>query len=160
MNIESRAPEDSGTDVVATSGDNDMYMLLHKIQTDISEHEALMSRIMKRDAEYDMMKKAYEQKMGALQHQLQSILQERDSMLKVIKDPNRKKKDTGDQAHIIAIRYEERKKKLELQLNDYRKKLDENMRNQNENRSRNNALTKDLKRTIEAMKCKYFYVTL
>jgi hypothetical protein len=52
---------------------------------------------------------------------------------------------------LITAKFEERKRKLELQLESYRKKMDENLRHQSESRARNDALTKDLKLTIDAM---------
>lgn len=128
-----------------------MYTMLHKIQTDISEHEALMDRIMRREAEYDMMKKAYEQKMNTLHHQLNQYQSERDLALKKLKNPTKDKHD-ANRAMIISSKFEERKRKLEVQLEDYRRKLEDNMRHQSENRSRTDALTRDLKSTIDAMK--------
>ncbi len=155
MTIETKFHEEvpSKEDSSLHTNENDMFTVLHKIQTDIAEHEALMDRIMRRDAEYDMMKKGYEQKMHNLHHQLHQFQKERDMALQLIKDPLKNKKD-ATKASIISNTFEERKKKLELQLAEYRKKLDENLRLQNENRSRNDALTKDLKATIESMKSK------
>jgi septal ring factor EnvC (AmiA/AmiB activator) len=143
--------EDATIDEFSPANDTDMYLLIHKIQTDISEHEALMGRILRRDAEYDMMKKSYEQKMDSLHHQLHSTLKERDKALKLLKDPLKNKKE-AHQALSISTKYEEKKRKLEIQLNDYRRKLEGSTRHYHENKSRNEALTKDLKATIESMK--------
>jgi kinesin family protein 4/21/27 len=142
---------DSAQENPFQSDNTDTFVLLQKIQADISEHEALMDRILKRDAEYEMMKRAYEQKMNNLNQQLDRYQTERDLALKKLKDPSKDKKENINTALLITAKYEERKKKLELQLESYRKKMDESLRHQSESRARNDALTKDLKSTIDAM---------
>ena len=153
MKIEFSADDesDSAQDNQFQSDNTDTFVLLQKIQADISEHEALMDRILKRDAEYEFMKRADEQKMNNLNQQLDRYQTERDVALKKLKDPSKDKKESNNNALLITAKFEERKKKLELQLESYRKKMDENLRQQSESRARNDALTKDLKLTIDAM---------
>ena len=61
--------------------DPDVYLMINKIQNDIAQHEALVARIQRRDAEYDVMKKAYEQKLTVLQSQMSQFQIERDLAL-------------------------------------------------------------------------------
>lgn len=146
---------DSANDNQLQADNSDTFFLLQKIQADISEHEALMDRILKRDAEYEVMKRAYEQKMNNLNQQLDRFQSERDLALKKAKDPSKDRKESINSALLITAKFEERKKKLELQLESYRKKMDKNLQHQCESRARNDALTKDLKSTIDAMKCNF-----
>ena len=162
MRIEFSADEDIiiNQESLGQADNTETFILLQKIQADISEHEALMDRIIKRDVEYETMKRAYEQKMNVLNQQMDRYQSERDLALKKLKDPSKDKKESINKAVLITAKYEERKKKLEVQLETYRKRMDENLRHQIESRARNDALTRDLRSTIDAMKCMQFHILL
>jgi hypothetical protein len=123
--------------------ENDVYFLIKKLQNDISEHEALVARIHHRDAEYDKMKKAYEQKLLVLQSQMSQFQTERDLALsKVSGGPKAKAK----------TKFDEEKRLLDAQITEYKRKLGDNARSQNTNRTRSDILAKELQSTIESLK--------
>lgn len=123
-------------------------MLINKLQNDISQHEALVARIQRRDAEYEVMKKAYEQKLLVLQHQMSQFQTERDLALS--------KMQSGPRAQ-AKTKFDEDKRLLDLQISDYKRKLGDNSRMQSNNRTRSDALTKELHATIESLKSKLYF---
>lgn len=124
-------------------GDPDVYLLINKIQNDIAEHESLVARIHRRDAEYEKMKKAYEQKLAVLQSQMSQFQSERDLAMTKI---------TGGSKIKAKTKYDEEKRLLDGQITEYKRKLGENSRLQNNNRSRSDMLAKELQATIESLK--------
>jgi hypothetical protein len=131
--------------VGSAAAEPDVYMLINKIQNDISEHEALVSRIQRRDAEYEVMKKAYEQKLSVLQSQMTQFQSERDLAMSKMAGGNKAKAKT---------KYDEEKKRLDTQISEYKRKLGENSRMQTSNRSQSDMLTRQLHATIESLKSK------
>ncbi|KAJ3072900.1 hypothetical protein HDU99_002076, partial [Rhizoclosmatium hyalinum] len=63
----------------------EIYLLIHRLQTDIKQHEALLSKHAKRDQEYQAFREAYESKLSVLQAQLSSVGRERDEAIKKMK---------------------------------------------------------------------------
>ena len=136
-----------------SAADPDMYLLINKIQNDIAQHEALVERIHKRDAEYEVMKKAYEQKLNVLQSQMTQFQKERDLALKRMQEASGvSKKDRAGNIAAAKNKYDEEKRRLDTQIAEYRRKLGENSRMQNTSRTRTDLLTKELQSTIESLK--------
>ncbi|KAJ3185213.1 Kinesin-like protein kif21b [Gaertneriomyces sp. JEL0708] len=129
---------------------SDMFSLINKIQADIAEHEKLVSRIQHRDAEYETMKHAYEAKLDNLQSQLMRSKQERDQALKRMQDGGKKEEKKGSIA--IKQHFEEKKKQLERQIEEYRRKSADLAKARDERRGHDEALMKGLKNTIAVMK--------
>jgi septal ring factor EnvC (AmiA/AmiB activator) len=125
----------------------DVYLLINKIQNDIAQHEALVERIQKRDAEYEVMKKAYEQKLSVLQSQMAQFQIERDLAMSRMQAGNKAKAKT---------KFDEEKRHLDTQIAEYKRKLGENSRMQINNRSRSDMLTRELQATIEALKRNFY----
>ncbi|KAI9205434.1 uncharacterized protein BJ171DRAFT_73533 [Polychytrium aggregatum] len=131
----------------------DMYTLIHKIQSEIIEHEKLVARLQARQNDYAAMKDAYEQKLTNLQSQLIQVQQERDEALGRIRGDTKTpvgERDRG--AAAVKARYEEQKRKLEQEIQEYKKKLNDNGRLQSSSKSRSEGLTKGLRETIESLK--------
>ncbi|KAL5032090.1 hypothetical protein BDV3_000688 [Batrachochytrium dendrobatidis] len=150
----------SGTDMLEANGtddrstaDPDMFLIINKIQNDISDHEALVERIHRRDAEYDVMKKAYEQKLNVLSSQLSQFQKERDQALKRMQSATGgSKKDRAGKIAAATSKYDDEKRRLDGQIEEYKRKLGDNSRLQSNSRSRADQLTKELHTTIEALK--------
>lgn len=142
-------PNDEG-DIEENGSENDpdpdVYLIINKIQNDIAEHEALVARIHHRDAEYEKMKKAYEQKLLVLQSQMTQFQAERDLALSKI---------SGGVKAKAKSKFDEEKRELDFQIAEYKRKLGENSRLQNNNRTRSDLLTKELQSTIESLKSNF-----
>ncbi|KNC96556.1 uncharacterized protein SPPG_08143 [Spizellomyces punctatus DAOM BR117] len=150
---ESTALDEATDEASSTSPDSstsDMFLVIAKIQADIAEHEKLVSRIQHRDAEYETMKTAYEQKLRDLQTQLLQSKKERDQALKRMQGGERKEEKKGTVA--IKQRYEDKKRQLEKQIDEFRRKLAENTRARDERKGKDEGLMKGLKDTIASMK--------
>ncbi|KAJ3007560.1 Kinesin-like protein kif21b [Thoreauomyces humboldtii] len=144
--------EDPTEDTVNPTDESgeDMFSVIAKIQSDIAEHEKLVSRIQHRDAEYETMRTAYEQKMKDLQTQLMQSKKERDLALQRMQDGGRKEEKKGTVA--IKQRYEEKRKQLERQIDDFKRKLADTSRTRDERRGKDEGLMRGLKDTINSMK--------
>ncbi|KAJ1344410.1 hypothetical protein BSLG_001067 [Batrachochytrium salamandrivorans] len=143
---------DSGADEPPTA-DPDMFLIINKIQNDIADHEALVERIHRRDAEYDVMKKAYEQKLNVLSGQLSQFQREKDQALRRMHNSTGgSKKDRAGKIAAATSKYDEEKRRLDVQIAEYRQKLGDHSRQQSSSRSRADQLTKELRTTIEALK--------
>lgn len=128
-----------------TNDKSNLFLLINSIQNDIQSHESLIERNQKREAEYEKMQKAYEQKLTVLQNQMERIQEERDLALKKIsKGP--KNNDEN------ARHYEEAKLRLVNEISDTRRKMGENSRMRSNNKARNDKLTSELQATIAALK--------
>ncbi|KAI8846796.1 hypothetical protein BC829DRAFT_257968 [Chytridium lagenaria] len=146
--------------VPAVDKSADMYLFIHRLQSDIADHQAIVDRLTKRDREYESMRFAYEDKLNVLQAQVAAVAKERDEALKRMKDPGSgnsmggPRVGGGDRAGSAAIRarFDDQKKKLESQIGDLRKKLVEGARMQTSSKGRTDTLTKQLMATIEALK--------
>lgn len=120
--------------------------MINKIQNDIAQHEALVERIQKRDAEYEVMQKNYESKLNLLATQLTRIQNERDLAIK--KFPNGSSKARSE----TKAKFDAEKRRLDSEISAYRRKLGENSRLQNTNRNRSDQFVRELKGTINALK--------
>ncbi|KAJ1330394.1 hypothetical protein BSLG_009528 [Batrachochytrium salamandrivorans] len=129
---------DSGADEPPTA-DPDMFLIINKIQNDIADHEALVERIHRRDAEYDVMKKAFNERKT--KHSGVCIIA-RVAL----------KKDRAGKIAAATSKYDEEKRRLDVQIAEYRQKLGDHSRQQSSSRSRADQLTKELRTTIEALK--------
>ncbi|KAJ3100346.1 hypothetical protein HDU97_002264 [Phlyctochytrium planicorne] len=138
----------------------DIFLLIHRLQADISDHQAIVDRLTKREQEYEAMRGAYESKMNMLQTQVARIAHERDEALRRMKDPGSgnsfggPRVGGGERIGSAAIRakFDDEKRKLEVQIAELRKKLTEGARMQSSSKGRNDNLTKQLTATIEALK--------
>ncbi|KAJ3183837.1 Kinesin-like protein kif21b [Geranomyces variabilis] len=128
----------------------DVYSAIAKIQSDIAEHEKLVFRIAHRDAEYETMRTAYEQKLRDLQTQLMQSKKERDLALQRVQDSGKREEKKGTVA--IKQRYEDKKKQLERQIEEFRRKLADTSRTRDERRGKDEGLMRGLKDTINSMK--------
>ncbi|KAJ3098223.1 hypothetical protein HDU96_000096, partial [Phlyctochytrium bullatum] len=136
----------------------DMFLLIHRLQADIADHQAIVDRLAKRDQEYEAMRGAYEAKLSVLQTQVAAIARERDEALRRMRDGSgsgsnpfgREAARTGSAA--IRARFDDEKKRLEAQIADLRKKQAEGARIQSSSKGRTDSLTKQLTATIEALK--------
>ncbi|KAJ3157827.1 hypothetical protein HDU89_000206 [Geranomyces variabilis] len=128
----------------------DVYSAIAKIQSDIAEHEKLVFRIAHRDAEYETMRTAYEQKLRDLQTQLMQSKKERDLALQRVQDGGKREEKKGTVA--IRQRYEDKKKQLERQIEEFRRKLADTSRTRDERRGKEEGLMRGLKDTINSMK--------
>ncbi|KAJ3161699.1 hypothetical protein HDU86_006469 [Geranomyces michiganensis] len=128
----------------------DVYSAIAKIQSDIAEHEKLVFRIAHRDAEYETMRAAYEQKLRDLQNQLMQSKKERDLALQRVQDGGKREDKKGTVA--IKQRYEDKRKQLERQIEDFRRKLADTSRTRDERRGKDEGLMRGLKDTINSMK--------
>jgi hypothetical protein len=127
--------------------ESNLFLLINSIQNDISRHESLMERNLKREAEYEKMQKAYESKLNVLQNQMIRIQEERDLALKKIASGT-KNASVEDPRN----RYEEAKKKLDMEISDTRRKMGENSRRRTNDKARNDKLTSELQATIANLK--------
>lgn len=128
----------------------DIYMLINKLQNDIVQHEALAESIQKREAEYNMMQKAYESKLSVLQTQMVQYQSERDLAL------TRMTNGSKQQRFDVKTRFEEAKRRIDSEISDTQRKLGENSRLQSNSKSRAEKLTSELQATISALKGFYF----
>ncbi|KAI8914849.1 P-loop containing nucleoside triphosphate hydrolase protein [Powellomyces hirtus] len=147
----------SDADVPAEDGSNtleesteDMFSVIAKIQSDIAEHEKLVSRIQHRDAEYETMRTAYEQKLRDLQTQLMQSKKERDLALQKMQDGGKQQEKKGTIA--IKQRYEDKRRQLERQIDEYKRRLADTSRTRDERRGKDEGLMRGLKETITSMK--------
>ena len=132
-------------DVGQEQSDPDVYLIINRIQNDIAQHEALVARIHKRDNEYEVMKKAYEQKLEVLQSKMVQFQTERDLALS--------KMQAGGNKVKAKTQFDEEKRRLDSQIQEYKRKLGENSRLRSNNRNRTDMLTRELQTTIESLKC-------
>ncbi|KAJ3314884.1 Kinesin-like protein kif21b [Boothiomyces sp. JEL0838] len=139
---------DSHVDGGNEGEDPDVYLIINKIQNDIAQHEALVERIQKRDNEYEVMQKAYESKLKILQNQLSQIQKERDLALNKFGNSS----GSAQQRNAAKSRFDEEKRRLDSQIDVYKRKMGENSRMQSNNKSRNDMLTKELQATIASLK--------
>ncbi|KAH6566014.1 hypothetical protein BASA60_009665 [Batrachochytrium salamandrivorans] len=127
---------DSGADEPPTA-DPDMFLIINKIQNDIADHEAL----------------AYEQKLNVLSGQLSQFQREKDQALRRMHNSTGgSKKDRAGKIAAATSKYDEEKRRLDVQIAEYRQKLGDHSRQQSSSRSRADQLTKELRTTIEALK--------
>lgn len=141
---------DSHVDGGNEGEDPDVYLIINKIQNDIAQHEALVERIQKRDNEYEVMQKAYESKLKILQNQLSQIQKERDLALNKFGNSS----GSAQLRNAAKSRFDEEKRRLDSQIDVYKRKMGENSRMQSNNKSRNDMLTKELQATIASLKGK------
>jgi hypothetical protein len=126
--------------------DSDLFLLINSIQNDIERHQNLMERNQKREAEYDKMQKAYEQKLKVLQNQMSQFQKERDLALQKIASGSKQQRQDA------ASRFDEAKRKLDMEISDTQRKMGENSRMQSFNKARTDKLTSELQATINALK--------
>jgi hypothetical protein len=126
--------------------ENDLFLLINSIQNDIERHQNLMERNQKREAEYEKMQKAYEQKLKVLQNQMAQFQKERDQALQKIATGSKQQRADA------ASKYDEAKRKLDIEILDTRRKMGENSRQQSFNKVRSDKLTSELQATINALK--------
>jgi hypothetical protein len=127
-------------------GDSDLFLLINSIQNDIERHQNLMERNQKREAEYEKMQKAYEQKLKVLQNQMSQFQKERDLALQKIASGSKQQRQDA------ASKFDEAKRKLDMEISDTRRKMGENSRMQSFNKARTDKLTGELQATINALK--------
>ncbi|KAJ3214835.1 Kinesin-like protein kif21b [Dinochytrium kinnereticum] len=153
-----RTAASAGTNLSDRSAD--MFLLIHRLQGDIADHQAIVDRLSKRDQEYEAMRGAYEAKLAVLQTQVAAIARERDEALKRMKDPGAGNATGGLRvgggervgSAAIRARFDDERRKLEFQISDLRKKLMEGARMQTSSKGRTDSLTKQLMTTIDALK--------
>ncbi|KAI8822765.1 hypothetical protein BJ741DRAFT_557112 [Chytriomyces cf. hyalinus JEL632] len=140
-----RDPTHDGTQDKST----DMYMLIHRLQSDIAQHQALIDKQNLAQQEYEALRAAYENKLEILQAQLSNVGKERDEAMKRIKSGGRGGTERPGTA-AVKQRFDEQKRKLEAQIADYKRKMAEGAKSSVERR--NEGLTKQLMQTIDALK--------
>ncbi|KAJ3126840.1 Kinesin-like protein kif21b [Physocladia obscura] len=131
---------------------SDIFMLIHRLQSDIAQHQALIDQQMKREQAYQAFKEAYESKLTVLQSQLNSVCHERDEAMKKMKTGAGSKEKPGTAA--IKQRFDEQKRKLEAQIQEFKRKIAEKAKDNAQ--SRNEGLTKQLMQTIDSLKAEKF----
>ncbi|KAJ3227204.1 hypothetical protein HDU81_006866 [Chytriomyces hyalinus] len=127
----------------------DMYMLIHRLQSDIAQHQALIDKQNLAQQEYEALRAAYENKLEILQAQLSNVGKERDEAMKRIKSGGRGGTERPGTA-AVKQRFDEQKRKLEAQIADYKRKMADGAKASVERR--NEGLTKQLMQTIDALK--------
>ncbi|TPX63882.1 hypothetical protein CcCBS67573_g08563 [Chytriomyces confervae] len=127
----------------------DMYMLIHRLQSDIAQHQALIDKQNLAQQEYEALRAAYESKLEILQAQLSNVGKERDEAMKRIKSGGRGGVERPGTA-AVKQRFDEQKRKLEAQIADYKRKMADGAKASVERK--NEGLTKQLMQTIEALK--------
>ncbi|KAI8831442.1 hypothetical protein BJ741DRAFT_580668 [Chytriomyces cf. hyalinus JEL632] len=127
----------------------DMYMLIHRLQSDIAQHQALIDKQNLAHQEYEALRAAYENKLEILQAQLSNVGKERDEAMKRIKSGGRGGTERPGTA-AVKQRFDEQKRKLEAQIADYKRKMADGAKASVERR--NEGLTKQLMQTIDALK--------
>ncbi|KAJ3071904.1 Kinesin-like protein kif21b, partial [Podochytrium sp. JEL0797] len=135
-----------------------IYLLIHRLQNSISQHQTLLTQHSKREQEYQHFLEAYESKVGVLQVQLQSAAKERDEALKVVKTGGGGGKERPGTA-AIKMRYEEQRRKLEREIGEYKRKMAEKQKENRERgveRGKKEGVTKQLMQTIESLKAEKF----
>ncbi|KAJ3014421.1 UNVERIFIED_CONTAM: hypothetical protein HDU68_000286 [Siphonaria sp. JEL0065] len=134
----------------------DIYLLIHRLQTDISQHQALIDKHMKHEQEYQAFREAYESKLHLLQSQIQNVGRERDEALKKCKTTG-SKSGGGERPGTAAIkqRYDDQRRKLEQEILEYKRKMREKEKENGRSKS-SEGLTKQLMQTIESLKVEKF----
>ncbi|KAJ3230731.1 hypothetical protein HDU78_008130 [Chytriomyces hyalinus] len=140
-----RDPTHDGTQDKST----DMYMLIHRLQSDIAQHQALIDKQNRAQQEYEALRAAYENKLEVLQAQLSNVGKERDEAMKRIKSSGRGGVERPGTA-AVKQRFDEQKRKLEAQIADYKRKMADGAKASVERK--NEGLTKQLMQTIDALK--------
>lgn len=126
-----------------------LYILVDKIQSDISENEQIVSRLHQREAEYEAMKSIFEQKLSGLKVQLLQVQRERDLAIERIKSENLQPKEKAGTIAVKA-RFDKRYKQLESEISELRQKL----ALRTNSKAQSAALTKNLMATIQSLKGK------
>ncbi|KAJ3194566.1 Kinesin-like protein kif21b, partial [Irineochytrium annulatum] len=152
-----KRPVSRGNKMAGGERSADMYMFVHRLQSEIADHEGIVDRLAKREREYEAMRGAYDAKLSVLKSQVDAISRERDEAIKRMRGDTSATgfgKGGGDKAKTAAIaaRFDDEKKRLEAQISELRKKLKEGDRMQSSARGRNVNLNKQLTATIDALK--------
>ncbi|TPX52562.1 hypothetical protein SeMB42_g01346 [Synchytrium endobioticum] len=142
--------DDEVASEASSAATSDMYLLISKIQTDIADHEALASRLARREAEYEGMRSAYESKLRALSDQLVRVERERDMAMTKTRGEKSHEEKPGTLA--LKTRYEERTKKLASEIADIKRKWQENKKSMTTAKSENEALIRNLKASVNSLK--------
>ena len=137
----------------APGGDRsaDIYLLIHRLQADIHDHQALVDRLTRRELENEAMRSAYEGKISILQAERTAAARERDEALKRM-SANPGRGGVPEKAGTLAIKaqFEAKSRKLEAEIAMNKKKLAEAIRANK--KTQNDNLTKQLQSTIENLK--------
>ncbi|KAI3630768.1 hypothetical protein MIR68_012203 [Amoeboaphelidium protococcarum] len=131
----------------STENEDKMLRMLDQIETDISIKEELVHQLESTQQEYDHMRESYEKKIAMLQDSMVSVERERDEALK-------KADSSGDKAQygIIRQRYEEKVRKLQMEIGDYRKRYQDTQRELLRKREQNESVIRNLKTSLQSMK--------
>ncbi|KAJ3200059.1 Kinesin-like protein kif21a [Entophlyctis luteolus] len=129
---------------------SDIYMLIHRLQADIAQHQALIDKQTKREQAYQAFREAYEAKLNGLQSQLAAVGRERDEALKKIRSGGGGNGKDRPGTAAIKQKFDEQKRKLEMQIAEFKKKMAEKAKDNAQ--SKNDVLTKQLMQTIDALK--------
>ncbi|KAJ1569266.1 hypothetical protein HK405_007551 [Cladochytrium tenue] len=127
----------------------DIYLLIHRLQADIQDHQALVDRLSKRELESETMKQAYEGKIAILQAEKSAAAKERDEAIRRLTGSRGGAPERAGTAAIKA-RFDAKTRKLEAEITLNKKKLAEAIRTTK--KTQNDALTKQLTSTIESLK--------
>lgn len=130
-----------------------LYLLVDKIQNDIAEHEQVVSKLLKSETEYEVMKSAFEQKLDLFKNQLVQVQRERDLALQRMGNDTLPKDKAGTIA--VKARFDKKHKNLELEIQELKNKL----LARNSNKVQNENLTKTLMSTIQSLKAEKALMT-
>ncbi|TPX37980.1 hypothetical protein SmJEL517_g00401 [Synchytrium microbalum] len=144
------AQDDEVASEAESATTDDMYCVVQKIQADIADHEALASRLARRESEYEAMRGAYESKLRALSDQLVRVERERDMAMTRAKGEKSVDEKPGTVA--LKARYEDRTKKLAAEISELKKKWQANKKSMTTARSENESLIRNLKASVDALK--------
>ncbi|KAJ1562119.1 hypothetical protein HK405_015655, partial [Cladochytrium tenue] len=123
----------------------DIYLLIHRLQADIQDHQALVDRLTKRELESETMKQAYEGKIAILQAEKSAAAKERDEAIRRLTGSRGGGAPERAGTAAIKARFDAKTRKLEAEIVLNKKKLAEAIRTTK--KTQNDALTKQL--TIE-----------
>ncbi|KAJ1551514.1 Kinesin-like protein kif21b [Nowakowskiella sp. JEL0078] len=144
------------------------YMLVHKLQTDIANQEELMKRLHNRDMEYENMKQGYDQKLISLQEELARAQKERDTAIRRISvgkpgsraSTNLSESSTEKPGSVsLRARHDEKLRKLQNEIEEHKRKIEEYRNLERTSKERNEALMKNLQSTVQLLKAEKLTLT-
>ncbi|KAI9033790.1 hypothetical protein CLU79DRAFT_725453 [Phycomyces nitens] len=137
-----------------------LYRMVNQIKSDIRIKEDLVAQLEKSEAEYEYLRRKFEQKFYSLREELIQIKRERDQALRQpINTNNNGQRDAPglsverqQQLEDVRLAYEKKTQKLKVEYDNLKRKFAQTTTSIQEVRNKNESALRTLKAHVEALK--------
>ncbi|KAL0096131.1 hypothetical protein J3Q64DRAFT_1668854, partial [Phycomyces blakesleeanus] len=153
--------EGNGNNESQSGLNNQLYRMVNQIQSDIRIKEDLVAQLEKSEAEYEYLRRKFEQKFYSLREELIQIKRERDQALRqpINTNNNGQTKESPvlslerqQQLEDVRAAYEKKTQKLKVEYENLKRKFAQTTTTIQEVRNKNESALRTLKAHVEALK--------